>query len=74
MNVMDGVLVALALYLGVGAVFAAAFVTAGVGRVDPAARGARWSFRLLIAPGCAAMWPVMLLKWMRAGAREGRGA
>ncbi len=74
MNVMDGVLVALALYLGVGAVFAAAFVTAGVGRVDPAARGAGWSFRLLIAPGCAAMWPVMLLKWMRAGAREGRGA
>jgi hypothetical protein len=47
-------------------VFAAAFVIRGVQRVDPAAKGAPLGFRLLILPGCAALWPLLLGRWMRA--------
>lgn len=52
-------------YLAAGLVFALAFVTAGVQRVDPAARGAPWGFRLLILPGAAALWPLLLARWVR---------
>ena len=44
-------------YAGAGALFAVAFVLAGVARVDPAAKGAPWTFRVLILPGAAALWP-----------------
>jgi hypothetical protein len=53
-------------YAAVGAVFAAAFATWGVQRVDPAAKGAPLGFRLLILPGSAALWPLLLRRWMRA--------
>ena len=59
---------ALGLYVAVGAVFAIFFVTLGVARVDPAARGAPWGFRLIILPGTVALWPIMLLKFIRGGA------
>jgi hypothetical protein len=50
-------------YLGLGAAFAAAFVAIGVQRVDPMARGAGWGFRLLIAPGAALFWPLLIVRW-----------
>ncbi len=50
----------------VGVVFASAFVARGVGRVDRAAKGASWAFRLMILPGAAALWPLLLRKWVRA--------
>ncbi len=53
-------------YAAAGVVFAAAFVIRGVQRVDPAAKGAPLGFRLLILPGCAALWPLLLGRWMRA--------
>ena len=56
---------ALFLYAAVGAVFAVAFVTAGVQRVDPDARGSGIVFRLLILPGSAAFWPLLLRRWIR---------
>lgn len=65
MGTADFILLAAATYAVLGAVFGVVFVTAGVGRVDHAAVGAPWSFRLLIWPGAAALWPLMLLKWMR---------
>ena len=52
-------------YAAAGVLFAVAFVTIAVGRIDPAAVGAGIGFRLLILPGVAALWPVMLLKWVR---------
>jgi hypothetical protein len=55
----------LAGYLAAGAVFAAAFVARGVSSIDPAAAGMPWSARLLIFPGVAALWPLMLVKWWR---------
>lgn len=66
MHPVELMLVALGIYLGLGVLFAAGFVVMGVGRVDPAARGAGPVFRLFIAPGVAALWPVMLAKWVRA--------
>jgi hypothetical protein len=53
-------------YLGAGAIFALAFVTAGVGRIDPASRGVPLGFRLLIAPGVILLWPYLALRWWRA--------
>ncbi len=52
-------------YLALGTVFASAFVARGVSRIDPAAAGMPWSARLLIFPGVAALWPLMLVKWWR---------
>ena len=59
---------ALALYAVVGLCFGLAFVLRGVERVDPAARGASIGFKLLILPGCAALWPFLARRWWRAGA------
>ena len=54
---------ALALYAAVGAITAVAFVIFGVTRVQPApvSLGAR----ILILPGVAALWPYVLLRWIR---------
>ena len=53
-------------YTAIGVVFALAFVVAGVGRVDAGAKGAGVLFRVLIVPAAAALWPVMLVKWVCA--------
>ncbi|HEY2013460.1 MAG TPA: hypothetical protein VGH38_08165 [Bryobacteraceae bacterium] len=50
-----------------GAVFAAAFVTLGIGKVDPVAAHAPVGFRLIVMPGAAALWPLLLVRWIRAG-------
>ena len=56
------------LYLALGLVFAIAFVTKGVGRIDPDAAQGSWGFRLLILPGSTLLWPLLLKRWM-SGAR-----
>jgi len=53
------------LYAAADLLFAIAFVTKGVVRVDPVASGAGWGFRLLILPGAAALWPLLLRRWLR---------
>ena len=47
----------------VGVLFAIAFVTVGVGAVDPAAEESSAGFRLIIFPGVTAFWPLMLIRW-----------
>jgi hypothetical protein len=70
--VVNAILLVLLAYAGVGLLIAIAFVTRGVGVVDHAARGAPWPFRLLILPGAAALWPLILVRWTAAarGARR----
>ncbi len=51
-------------YAVAGLAFAAAFVTRGVGRIDPMAREAPWTFRLLIVPGVVVWWPLLLVRWL----------
>lgn len=67
------VLDALGVYVAVGLAVAALFVLKVAARMDPAARRGSWGFRLLILPGCAALWPVLLRKWLRLR-REDRHA
>jgi hypothetical protein len=60
----------LALYAVVGAVTAVAFVTFGVTQVLPAGTPVTVGARLLLLPGAVALWPYVLLRWVKArGAR-----
>lgn len=52
-------------YAAAGALFALVFVAAGLRRVDPAAEHAPWGFRIIILPGVAALWPLLLRRWIR---------
>ena len=55
-----------AVYAAVGVLFALAFVTVGVERIDHAVHGAPLGFRVLILPASVALWPLMLTKWIRS--------
>ena len=57
---------ALTLYAAFGVVFAIAFVSRGVSRIDGQAAGASLGFRLIVLPGVTALWPVLLHRWIRA--------
>jgi hypothetical protein len=50
-------------YAGIGLCFAVAFVSRGIDAIDPMARGASWGFRLLVLPGSAIFWPLLLVRW-----------
>jgi len=39
-----------------------AFLFRGLGRIDPAARGA-YAFRPLLLPGLVLLWPLVLWRW-----------
>ena len=58
-------LILLAAYLGCGCLFAMVFVRSGARRLDPHAAQGTWGFRLLIFPGAAALWPLLLFRWRR---------
>lgn len=53
-------------YAGAGLLFALLFlfVLRGVDRIDPSAREATWGFRLIVLPGVAALWPLLLRRWL----------
>lgn len=53
------------IYLLLGLAFALVFVILGVSRLDEKAKGTSWVFKALIFPGSIALWPVLLLKWMK---------
>ena len=57
------------LYAIFGVVFALAFVTVGVKRIDSQANGSGAGFRLLIFSGSVAFWPLLLRRWI-AGKSE----
>jgi len=59
-------------YLGIGAIFAIYFASRGVDRIDHAAKGANLWFRLFLAPGVAALWPMLLLKSLFPGKEKSR--
>lgn len=64
MGIADILVGLFGLYIAVGVLFAIVFVSVGVSRVDPAAKGGPIGFRLMILPGAAALWPMMLMKWL----------
>jgi hypothetical protein len=59
----------LAVYALVGVVTALAFVTFGIARVLPAGTPVTLGARVLLVPGAALLWPYVLLRWLKAGAR-----
>ena len=65
--VAETLVIALAIYSAAGVVFAVPFALKGAGAIDPAAKGGSWGFRVLTFPGVVALWPLMLVKWRRAG-------
>ena len=60
------VLYVLALYCLAGVAIGAAFVIAGVSRVLPHNPTFTPGARLLLLPAAAALWPYVLLRWMKA--------
>lgn len=65
------ILLATTAYGVAGMVFAVAFAWRGVEVIDSAAHGAPWTFRLLMIPGSAALWPLLALRWHRGIRRQG---
>lgn len=65
----DAIVMAAAAYGALGLVFAVLFVTMGIERVDPLAKGSGIGFRLIVLPGVAALWPLLLARWAVGGAK-----
>ena len=59
-------IIAVGVYAGLGLLFAIAFVSFGLTRVDPTASGTGLGFRLLLIPGLTALWPWFLKRWKRS--------
>ena len=60
----------LSVYGLLGLLFGVCFVTVGVSRLDPMAKGTGPGFRLLILPGVAALWPLLLYRWLGGSVLE----
>lgn len=56
-------------YAAAGLLFALAFLTVGMQRLDSRTRETRIGFRLMILPGVMILWPLLLRRWI--GARRG---
>jgi hypothetical protein len=63
----QSVVILLGTYAGIGLLFAFAFLTSGIDRIDPASQGTGIGFRLIIVPGVVSLWPMLLLRWIRKG-------
>jgi hypothetical protein len=59
------VLGALGVYALIGVLVAIPFALLGAKKVDPGAEKGSWGFKILIIPGAAAFWPLMLGRWVR---------
>ena len=66
MAAAEALVTLLALYAGAGLVFAVPFLSRGVARIDSQARGTGLGFRLIVAPGVVAFWPLLLRRWIAA--------
>jgi hypothetical protein len=70
MTLGQALLYAFALYAAVGLGFGATFVAVGVSKVLPEPASFTLGARLLLLPAAAALWPYVLMRWLKArGAR-----
>jgi hypothetical protein len=71
MSILAPVLLgAAALYALAGIIIALAFVTAGLTAVLPAGTPVTIGARILFVPAAAALWPVVLRRWLRSRGRS----
>ena len=59
-------LLALALYAAAGVTVAVAFLVFGVTRVLPEPAPVTLGARIMLFPGAAALWPYVLIRWLRS--------
>jgi hypothetical protein len=59
-------LLALALYAAAGFAVAVAFLALGVTRVLPEPAPVTLGARIMLFPGAAALWPYVLIRWLRS--------
>jgi hypothetical protein len=59
----------LAFYAAIGLAVGIAFLATGASRVLPGAASFTPGARLLILPGAAALWPYVLIRWLKASGR-----
>lgn len=64
------ILIVAGIYGSLGLLFGLWFVSMGMVRLDHAAQGSPWTFRLMIFPGVMLLWPVLLGKCLRVGAKQ----
>lgn len=64
MDQVTALLLFFQVWLGIGFLFAIAFVTFGLQKVDPAAVESKWRVRVLLIPGVAIFWPRLLWLWI----------
>jgi len=53
-------------YFLIGILFGIWFVTKGVHKVDEGMVGVKKRLRLMLLPGAAALWPILLKKYLNA--------
>jgi len=70
--IVNAILLACGVYIAIGVVFGLYFIFTGIARVDPAAAHTPISFRVLMLPGAAGLWPMLLLRVLRTS-QSGRG-
>jgi hypothetical protein len=54
------------IYLALGLLFSLAFAIVGCRIIDPGAANAGFFVRLMWMPAAIALWPILLLKWVKA--------
>ncbi|MEM8835503.1 MAG: hypothetical protein AAGD00_06760 [Planctomycetota bacterium] len=69
---ITALLIAVGVYMLLGLLVGVPFAFFGAHRIDEHARSTRLPFRLMIIPGSAALWPIVLALWLRA--RRGNAA
>ena len=66
MNAISLIGCGLASYAAIGLAVGIAFIATGTSRVLPGPASFTPGARLLILPGAAALWPYVLIRWLRA--------
>jgi len=64
--VIDALLVALAAYTALGLVASVWLLTLGLVRTNPSLSNSPKLVRLILLPGCVALWPLLLMNTLRA--------
>ncbi len=52
----------LGIYMTIGLLFGIYFFIKGALRIDPLIADSKWTVKLLLLPGAAALWPILLIK------------